>query len=360
MVVGGFTMSGPRGYAEDLPAGPRAEAWKRVEGALNEGKPKSAAEALADVEQAAVADKAWAEAARAIATRILAETGDRPPDDPERLIRLTAAIDTAPAETRPVLEAIRANWTWGYFQMNRWRFQQRTAGGADTTDLARISEWDLPAVVGEIRSRFAAAIEGGEGLKKFTVGDWSAILTKGTMPDAYRPTVWDVVIHDAIAFASSGERGLAAPEDAFELEATSPALGTAADFRAWNPEEQKSITDTDSPILHAARLYRELLDFHAADPDRTAFLAADLDRILWAAGVAVDAGDVTVADRKADALESFLSQAGDHEIAAQAAHALAEIAREHDDLVEARAIAAQGVERHPDSPGGKLCKNLIT
>jgi autotransporter-associated beta strand protein len=30
------------------------------------------------------------------------------------------------------------------------------------------------------------------------------------------------------------------------------------------------------------------------------------------------AGDVTVADRKADALESFLSQAGDHEIAAQA------------------------------------------
>ena len=352
-------MSGPRGYAEDLPAGPRAEAWKRVEGALNEGKPKTAAEALAGVEQAAVADKAWAEVARAIATRILAETGDRPPDDPERLIRLTAAIDTAPAETRPVLEAIRANWTWGYLQMNRWRFQQRTAGGAEVADLARISEWDLPAVVAEIRSRFAAAIEGGEGLKTFTVGDWSAILTKGTMPDAYRPTVWDVVVHDAIAFASSGERGLAAPEDAFELEATSPVLGTAADFRAWNPEEQKSITDTDSPILHAARLYRELLDFHAADPDRTAFLAADLDRILWAAGVAVDAGDVTVADRKADALESFLSQAGDHEIAAQAAHALAEIAREHDDLVEARAIAAQGVERHPDSPGGKLCRNLV-
>ncbi len=359
-ITGGLTVPRHELRADEVPSGPRAEAWKRVEGALDEGKPKSAAEALAGVEQAAVADKAWAEVARAIATRILAETGDRAPDDPERLVRLAAAIEKAPAEAQGVLEAIRANWTWGYFQMNRWRFQQRTAGGVDVADLARISEWDLPAVVAEIRSRFAASIEGGEGLKKFTVGDWSAILTKGTMPDAYRPTVWDVVVHDAIAFASSGERGLAAPEDAFELEATSPVLGTAADFRAWNPEEQKSITDTDSPILHAARLYRELLDFHAADPDRTAFLAADLDRILWAAGVAVDAGDVTVADRKADSLESFLSQAGDHEIAAQAAHALAEIAREHDDLVEARAIAAQGVERHPDSPGGKLCRNLIT
>ena len=44
-VVGGFTMRGSRGYAEDLPTGPRAEAWRRVDEALNEGKPKTAAEA---------------------------------------------------------------------------------------------------------------------------------------------------------------------------------------------------------------------------------------------------------------------------------------------------------------------------
>ncbi|MBU6310107.1 MAG: hypothetical protein KJS77_10220, partial [Planctomycetes bacterium] len=352
-------MRGFRGYADDLPTGPRTEAWKRVEGALNEGKPKSAAEALAGVEQSAVADKAWAEVARAIATRILTETGDRAPDDPERLVRLAAAISKAPAETRDVLEAIQANWTWGYFQMNRWRFQQRTAGGADAADLARIGEWDLPTIVAEIRRRFATAVEQGEELKTFKAGDWSAILTKGTMPDAYRPTVWDVVIRDAIEFASSGERGLTAPEDAFELSATSPALGTADEFRAWKPDADQAVTDADSPIVQAAALYRSLLDVHAGDADRTAFLAADLDRILWAAGVAVDAGDITVADRKADALESFLSQAGDHEIAAHARHALAEIARGHDDLVAARAIASQGVERHPESPGGKLCRNLI-
>ncbi len=356
MFVGGFTM---RGYAEDLPAGRRAEAWKRVEGALNEGKPKTAAEALAGIEQAAAADREWAEVARAIATRVLAETGDRAPDDPERLVRLAAATAAAPPETRPVLEAIRANWTWGFFQMNRWRFQQRTAGGAGGDDLARIAEWDLPTVVGEIRRRFAAAVDGGGGLQKLPVGEWSAILTKGTMPDAYRPTVWDVVIRDAIEFAASGERGLADPEDAFELEATSPALGTAAEFRAWRPSDDAAVTDTDSPSLQTATLYRSLLDFHAADADRTAFLAADLDRILWAAGAAVDAGDVTVTDRHADALEALLAAAGDHEVAAQASHALAEIARAHDDLVEARGIAARAAEKHPESVGGRLCRNLV-
>jgi hypothetical protein len=351
-------MSGPQSPADDPSTGPRAAAWQEVDTALAEGKPKSAAEALAGVEQAAAADKAWAEVARAIATRILADTGDRAPDDPERLIRLAAAIEHAPAETRPVLEAIRANWTWGYFEMNRWRYRQRTAGGA-AGDIASINEWDLPEIVGEIRRRFAAALEGGDGLKQLPVGEWSAILTKGTMPDAYRPTLWDVVVRDALEFTASGERGLADPEDAFELEATSPALGAAAEFRTWRPEDQKAITDTESPILQAARLYRSLLDFHAADADRTAFLAADLDRIVWAAGLAVDAGDVTTTDRKTDALEAFAAAAGDHEIAALAAHAVAEIAREHDDLVEARASAARAAEKHPASPGGKLCRNLV-
>ncbi|MFZ4638722.1 MAG: hypothetical protein ACOYMC_15040, partial [Pirellulales bacterium] len=136
-ILGVLLVNERSAHAEDLPTGPRAEAWKRVEQALGQGTPKkAAAEALAGVEQAAVADKAWDEVARAIATRVLTETGDRPPEDPERLVRLATAIETAPPETRPVLEAIRANWTWGYFQLNRWRFQQRTAGGAEASELA--------------------------------------------------------------------------------------------------------------------------------------------------------------------------------------------------------------------------------
>ena len=104
---------------DDAPAGPRAAAWQKVDTALLEGKPKTAIEALAGVEQAAIADRAWAEAARAIATRILAETGDRPGDDPERIVLLAGALEQAPAETRGVLRAILANWTWGFFQANR-------------------------------------------------------------------------------------------------------------------------------------------------------------------------------------------------------------------------------------------------
>lgn len=341
---------------DDVPAGPRAEAWKRVQQALDEGKPKTAAEALAGVEEAAGKDKAWAEAARAIATRVLAATGDRPPDDPERLVQLSAAIEKAPAETQAVLQAIQANWTWGFFQNNRWRFAQRTAGGAATDDLATIASWDLPAVVGEIRRRFAAALAEPAALQTLPVAEWTPLIAPGSMPDAYRPTVWDAIARDALEFATSGERGVVAPEDVFEVAADSPALGTAEEFLAWKPEDDPAVTDRESPLLEAARLYRDLLFFHKTDTDRTAFLAADLDRILWAAGAAAGEG---LAERKQAALEAFIERAGGHETAALARFHLAGAVREAGDLAEARAIAAQAVAAHPKSPGGVLSKNLI-
>ena len=103
-ILGVLLVNDRSAHADELPTGPRAEAWKRVEQALGEGTPKTAAEALAGVEQAAAAAKAWDEVARAIATRVLTETGDRPPEDPERLVRLAAALETAPPETRAVLD----------------------------------------------------------------------------------------------------------------------------------------------------------------------------------------------------------------------------------------------------------------
>ena len=345
----------------DVPQGPRAEAWKKIQTALDERKPKTALAALAGVEQAAIAEQAWAEAARAIATRVLAETGDRPGDDPERVILLAAEIAKAPPETRGVLEAIRANWTWGYYQENQWRYRDRTQGGANADDLASIREWDLPTIVAEIRKQFTAAVgEPGspkqKSLQALPIGQWDALIPKGSMPDAYRPTVWDVVIRDALEFASSGERGLMAPEDAFELDADSPALGTLEEFLAWDVVHDETITDRDSPLVEAAALYRNLIEFHAGDADPSALLSADLDRILWASNAAVGEG---LGDRKEAALRAFIERAGDHETAALATFHLASLIHGRGDFAAARELAATAAAAHPESHGGAQCANLV-
>jgi len=358
--LGGVGMWG-WSRAGEIPKGPRAEAWKKVQQALDEGKPKSAITALGGVEQGAKAEKAWAEVARAIATRVLAESGEDAGDEPLMVIRLAAAIEKAPPETRAVLQVVQANWTWGYFQENQWRYRERTQGGADPKDLSKLGQWDLPTIVAEIRNQFAAAV-GRPGsperkaLQAIPIADWDAILAKGTMGDGYRPTLWDVIARDALAFAASGDRGLMKPEDAFEFDPACPALGTPEEFLAWKPEDDESVTDKDSPLLEAAALYRALLEFHADDNDPSARLAADLDRILWAADNAVGEG---VTKRKEAALTAFMERAGDHEMAAEAASHVAALAQEEGDLVRARSIAAKAAAKWPKSHGGAMCANLV-
>lgn len=359
VLLGGVSLMDASPAAE--PAGPRRETWKKIDQSLKEGKPKTASELLAGVEQAAAAEQAWAEAARAIATRVLATNADRPADDPQRLVDLAAATAAAPAKARGVLAAIQANWAWGFFQANRWRFAQRTtqAVDRDDRDLAEMASWDLRQIVTEIRDRFAAALAAEAGLKQLPVGDWAMLIEPGTMGAAYRPTVWDVVVHDAIAFATTGERGLAEPEDAFELEASSPALGDPASFRDWRLTAAGSpVTDTDSPLLAVIGLYQQLLAFHADDNDRTAFLAADLDRLLWAGSTAVADADAQPQEALQAALRAFIERADNHELSALARFHLASSLRE-DNPAEARAVALVAIETHPASVGGKQCRNLV-
>ena len=287
------------------PPVPRQKEWQRVTKAIDEGKPKTGRDVLRGIEQAAITERVWDEVARAIATRVLLENSDRPADDPQRLIDLDAATKTAPVQTRGVLQAIQANWTWTFFQMNRWRFAQRTTQVKSNADrnLSEISSWDLRQIVLEIHDQFEKALSDDRGLKDLPVDDWAMLIEAGSMGKAYRPTLWDVVARDAIAFHQTGERGLVDPEDAFELEASSPALQDVNIFRKWKPAQaeadKESVTDKDSPVLRVISLYQQVLDFHADDEDQTAFHSADLDRLIWARGVAV-------ADAEAEPDEDFV------------------------------------------------------
>src|SRR5262245_61217770 len=103
-------------------AGPRDAEWKKVQEAINQGLPRTAITNLEPIIEAALKDKAYAEAVKAIGRKIVLEgqvQGNKPE---EKIVRLQAEIAKAPAEMVPVLETLLAHWYWQYFQQNRWRF----------------------------------------------------------------------------------------------------------------------------------------------------------------------------------------------------------------------------------------------
>lgn len=336
-------------------ASPREADWKQVEAAVQQGLPRTALETLEPILRAALADRAWAEAARALCRKITLEAqieGGRPE---EKITRLQTELATAPSEIRPLLETVLAHWYWQYFQQNRWRFLQRTAlapGGAAAPPADDFTTWDLPRLFAEIDRHFTAALAAEPPLQASPIGQWDEVLPKGSLPDAYRPTLYDFIAHEALKFHTSGEQAGARPQDAFQISADDPIFDPPPQFLAWQPVT----AETNAAALKAVQLYQALLRFHEKDADPTAFLDVDLARLLWGKNVAGDEGK---AGRFKAALRRFAEQNGDHELAAMALYHWAVQLREEDNPAEAHTLASRGRDAHPHSPGGRLCANLV-
>jgi uncharacterized protein YfaS (alpha-2-macroglobulin family) len=328
----------------------RAEQWKKVDDAVNKGLPKTAIQELEPIIASALKDKAYPEAIRAIAKKVALEGNIQGNKPEERITRLKAEIAKAPPEMGPVMEAILAHWYWHYYQQNRWRFLQRTATAAAPSE--DFTTWDLPRLFAEIDKQFTKALANEKELRATPIATYDALLEKGTMPDSYRPTLWDFLAFEALQFYTAGEQAGARPEDAFEIAADGPALGTAEEFLKWQPKT----TDEQSAKLKAIRLYQKVMTFHSGNDDKSALLDADLARLQFAHANAY--GD-TKGDRYKSALERFAEANAKHETSAVARHRWASLVNSEGDQVRAREIALEGKRAFSESFGGKLCHNLV-
>lgn len=328
----------------------RDAAWKSVTEAVEKGLPKTAVERLEPIIEQCLVEKAWAEAVKGVALRLTYEgqiQGNKPE---EKITRMADELAKAPVEIVPILTAVQAHWYWHYFQQNRWRFMRRTATAEPPGE--DFTTWDLRRLFAEIDVRFTEALAAKDQLRSVPIADYDALLAKGGLPDAYRPTLYDFIAQEALSFHTSAEQAGARPEDAFEISASDPIFAPVPDFLAWDP----ATTETNAPALKAIHLYQEVLRFHHDDADKSALLDADLARLVWGSNVAF--GEETT-DRYEAALKRFADENADHEIASMALHNLAQSVFHRDEPAEAHAIAERGRAIHPESPGGKNCANLV-
>ena len=329
---------------------PRADLWKQVADADAKGLPRTGIKALEPIIEGAIKDKNYPEAIKAIAKKINLEGNIEGNKPEEKITRMQAEIAARPAVMHPVMHAIHAHWYWHYFQQNRWRFVQRTQTGSSPGE--DIQTWDLPRIFAEIDKTFQKALANAQELKATPIAQYDILFDKGTIADKYRPTLFDFLAFDAISFYSSAEQAGAAPQDSFELRADSPVFDSIDKFLNWTWVN----TDPANRTIKGLSLFRKLLEFHKDDKDNSALLDADLHRLRFGWNKAV--GETKNARYKA-ALEAFAKANVKHELYAMAQFQLASVIQGEGDLVKARAVAMAGMEAFPESPGGKLCYNLI-
>ncbi len=335
----------------------RAESWDQVQQALIRDQPQTAIELLGGIEREAIAAERWVEAAKAIAMAIVQDA--RREGGPEHAIKaLDARAADVPEGVRPVLRLLQAHWMHAYYQENSWRFANRSAMGEPAGD--DFTTWDLGTILDDIDRRYQEALAAlDEDARRQPVETIALLLaereeTRENAALPLRPTLFDFLANEALAFYSSEEVAVSHPREAFRFGADSPAFATPDAFLAWSPETPH---DT-SPTLRALRLHQELLRFHADDEDPGPRLFADLNRITWAAG-AVTAPEKETRAATIAALEALVARAADHPVASAARAALAGEHLEQDERATAHRIASAGAAAHPRHPFGQGCRQIV-
>ncbi len=312
------------------------KAWNDVEAAQRKNLPRTVTNKVEEIEREATKAERWPDAARAFLVREDAmkqfTDGESRPD--EWLPAFAASVDAKPAPLQAVLQLHLAHT----YQENsrRWRW-----GGAAPTKLDdeaakdKMPPWSPEKIAATLESQFGKVFAHSDELKKMKLDDWSALFNRGTWPAQYCPTLFDFAVHDAIQFFGG--------------------------------------TIPDKTLEKGLALYDALIEFHRADGNLDARAMAELGRAEYILGF--DNKPAKVRNTAfAEFVDGFLKEYdGRTEIVAiVAARKARMLSDEHADgyvdlveksrtvnLVAAHDLAASYAAKWPDSPGGKMCANIV-
>jgi hypothetical protein len=141
--------------------------------------------------------------------------------------------------------------------------------------------WSVTDFHRVITNHYLASMEDAEALKQTSLKDYAPIIIKGNS-QKLRPTLYDLLAHQALQYFENDERDISSPINAFHID-DPIAFSTSATFSKANIKT----TDTASLYYRALQIYQDLLAFHLTDKDPSALLDADLARLAFVNRVSV-------------------------------------------------------------------------
>jgi len=200
--------------------------------------------------------------------------GSREQTEPVMIRELDSAIAEARQPARSILQSLLARTYQQYFINHEWQLYNRTR----TVNFVKkdIATWSADDFNDKISSLYLASLQEDKLLGQTKLDSYEPILLTGNVR-YLRPTLFDLLAHQALEFFKRSDRNVNKPTDVFEID-DSVALGDAAVFA-----HHKFIT-TDTTSLHyrALLLFQRLIDGHLADSHPDALIDVDLERLQWA------------------------------------------------------------------------------
>lgn len=249
--------------------------WKKVEKLETEGLPKSALDIVQQITDQAKKENNTPQIIKALLYKskyalVLEE------DAQLKIINdFKAEIKTNETPTKNVLENILATLYWQYFEQNRYQFYNRT-NTESKVDADDFRTWDLQTLFNEIHLHYQNSLENGLILQTTKLDDYKAIIHEQKDSKIYRPTLFDLLNHNALQFYKTDENSITQPAYKFEID-NPDFLNDGSTFSVLNIESK----DSTSLQLHALKIYKSLLRFHSTDASPYAFVDVDIERLQF-------------------------------------------------------------------------------
>ncbi|HEY0058298.1 MAG TPA: MG2 domain-containing protein, partial [Flavisolibacter sp.] len=287
--------------------------WKTVDSLLQKRSlPKSALQEVKKIYSRAKSEGQDAQVIKALIYTIRLQQENREDNQLLAIAEVEKELSTAKEPTASLLRSLLANLYHTYFQNHRWQLYNRTAtAGAPSADVAT---WTVADFHKKISALYLASLRNLDVLQKTSLEAFDPIIVKGNVRQL-RPTLYDLLAHNALDYFSTGERDLAKPAAAFEVTDTA-AFAPAAQFATHNFRT----SDTGSLEYKALTVYQSLVRMHLQDAKKDALLDVDIQRIQFAKA------KTTLPDKQARyaaALKELINRYGTHPGVAQAHYLLA-------------------------------------
>nr|WP_321237440.1 MG2 domain-containing protein [uncultured Psychroserpens sp.] len=247
--------------------------WKEVSDFENQGLPKSALKVVESIEKKAKTNKNTPQEIKSLLYRskyalILEEDAQF-----NVISDFKDAITKSETPTKNVLQNILATLYWQYFNQNKWKFYNRTKT-SEKVDETDFRTWDLETLFDEVHTNFEQSLANGLILQQTDLKDYDAIINQQHGSKIYRPTLFDLLSHNALQFYKTEENSITRPAYKFEID-NPELLGASLSFSTMRLESK----DASSLQLHALKIYQSLIKFHSKDASPQALADVDIERL---------------------------------------------------------------------------------
>ncbi len=246
--------------------------WKEVENFENKGLPKSALDIVVQISAKAKKDN---NDKQHIKTLIYKSKYALTLEEDAQLSIINefkSEIAKSESPTKNLLESMLANLYWQYFQQHRWQFYNRTTTTETVSDDFRT--WDLQTLFDTIHLHYQKSLQNASILQQTPLNDYDELLITQENSKLFRPTLYDLLSHNALAFYKTDENSITKPAYKFQID-NPEYISDAKTFAQLNITSK----DTSSLQLHALNIYKNLIDFHQKQPYQ--LVNVDIERLLF-------------------------------------------------------------------------------